>query len=1027
MNWNGACRLLPASTLLAALFLVGCGQRQPAGKTTFYDRNIGPILTGSCSTSPTKSSCHVRADSHGNALGNLDTSSYNTLALRRDLFINHGPYGLPELLLKVVKPYQLSLSSYDGKTQQITTNVAHSGRALLDLTSGSFTTLSRWIQRGAQANNAQLIHPKLAFSACTTKVGSDKLFDPTKDPSTKDYGQFVASVNNVLGTRCANGNCHGSPSNSLYLTCGTSPEQKRWNYFAASDYVSKDVSASDILRRALAPEQGGAYHEGGTIFTAPTDPDYKALVKWANARGGPLHVPTDAGFDFFAKRVQPMLVKRGCMQLGCHSPAMGHEYRLQGGSGGHFGVGTTRHNYELTLEQIALDSPDPNASRIIQKNLPPTEGGLVHRGGPLLASGGDPSQCDLNAAATGDLDQQPEYCVLVAWIEKERADRMASAAPLSGIVYVKRPPASGPDTPQDYSTYQPGADLMRAPASLDAQGAVQVGGAGTSLLSMCGLNASTADVRRPAVSWDGKKIAFAARSSASEGLKIYVIDGTSCAPDPLVNAAPKDDTGKPLPTNGEVIHNFDPAFAPDGRMVFASTRGNIMNTGVFDYQGPQRSPADPSKPNANLYVVDNGKIRQLTFLLNQELAPSFMNDGRLIFTTEKRAPGFYQLAGRRENLDGGDYHPLFGQRDTIGYNQLMNVVELSNKDFAAIVSEKGAEHSAGALALVNRSVGIDQHSDNPKDYLQDPTAVDYPNPSFYQHSMSLLDPAATGKLDKTQGAYRDPSPLPNAQILVSYAANVKDLANFKGNFDIFSIDPHTGQRTPLISDADDLIWPVAVYAHYNPHGVYQSKLDEPNGATHVYTTPDRKDRSEITVLDMPLLASLVFQNTRSGRLMPPDTTQVQVWEDLPPAKGIKSVDQSGSFLAQDQYGKMYVRRRPLGSMDILDDGSTRFEIPGGMPIVLSTTIQLGGDSAPTTHFQREEMQFYPGEVVRQGFPHKLFNGLCGNCHGAVSGLESHVAINPDILTQASKVAARNAAPVDMVTKAKAADRGPPFP
>ena len=52
-------------------------------------------------------------------------------------------------------------------------------------------------------------------------------------------------------------------------------------------------------------------------------------------------------------------------------------------------------------------------------------------------------------------------------------------------------------------------------------------------------------------------------------------------------------------------------------------------------------PADPSKLNANLYVRENnGSIRQLTFLLNQELLPTFMRDGRVIFTNEKRAPDF---------------------------------------------------------------------------------------------------------------------------------------------------------------------------------------------------------------------------------------------------------------------------------------------------------------------------------------------------------------------------------------------------
>jgi hypothetical protein len=59
------------------------------------------------------------------------------------------------------------------------------------------------------------------------------------------------------------------------------------------------------------------------------------------------------------------------------------------------------------------------------------------------------------------------------------------------------------------------------------------------------------------------------------------------------------------------------------------------------------------------------------------------------------------------------------------------------------------------------------------------------------------------------------------------------------------------------------------------------------------------------------------------------------------------------------------------------------------------------------------MQFYPGEVVRQGFRKDLFNGMCGGCHGSVSGLENDIAVNPDILTQASSVMARDKPPVDL--------------
>lgn len=1026
---NSAARsLLPALVLFGLASAAGCGTESRPPQTTFYDRKIAPVLSGSCVTSPAQSSCHVAADDRGNALGNLNLSSYDTLNLRRDLLIDYGPYGVPGLLLKAVPPFELPLTSWDGEALNVTTDIAHAGGSLLDFGSVSYTTLERWIENGAAINNAPPKEPEQELTPCSPALGLDPAFDPNTDPAAADYQQFVAEVAPVLAGSCSAGNCHGNASNSLYLSCGETPEQIRWNYFAAGDYVSVNAPQSEILRRVLSPAQGGTYHEGGTLFATPNEPGYIALLKWAEAKGGPNAVPTEPGFQFFAKRVQPMLVKRGCMMLGCHSAAMFHDYRLRGGSGGHFGLPATRRNYELSLEQISLESPSPNASRLIRKNLVPSAngGGILHRGGPLFAGDGDPTACDLVAAETGDLDQQQPYCVIVAWIEKERTARMAGAQPLTGIAYVKRPPAPGKDTPQDWETYAPGADLMLATASMDAAGVVTAS-AGSSQLGVCGLSAASADVRRPAVSWDGKKIAFSARSSAAEPFKIYVLDGGNCAPEPTINGAPQMEEGGPVPDNGELIHNLDPAFAPDGRMVFISTRGNIKNTMTIGHPGPHRTPADPSKLNTNLYVLESGKIRQLTFLYNQEMLPSFMSDGRIIFTTEKRAPGFYQLAGRRQNLDGGDYHPLFGQRSTIGFNQFTDVVELSDKNLAAILSDKNAAHGAGALGVVNRSIGVDQRSADPADYTQDPAAIDWPNPDFYQRSIRILDAAATGKLSGTQGAYRNPSPLPNGKIVVSYAPNVVDLGTFSGKFEIVAMDPISGARTPLIADgADDLLWPVGVFARQN-HGVFKSRLDEANGASTIYTDPERTDRSQITFVDVPVLASLLFQNTRTGRMLPPGKPQLEVWESLPPDPGVTSFAQGGSYVTNDQFGDLYVRRRLRGIAPLEKDGSLKVQIPGGMPMVLATNVRLAEDSAPTYHFQREEMQFYPGEWIRQSFRRELFNGMCAGCHGSISGLESEIAVNPDILTQASNVVAREANPLDLVAAPASDPVGPPFP
>ncbi len=160
-------------------------------------------------------------------------------------------------------------------------------------------------------------------------------------------------------------------------------------------------------------------------------------------------------------------------------------------------------------------------------------------------------------------------------------------------------------------------------------------------------------------------------------------------------------------------------------------------------------------------------MRQLTWQLNMERLPSFMQDGRLVFTSEKREPGFYQLALRRQNLDGSDYHPLYAQRGSIGYSQATYVTELSHKDFAAIFSDSNAVHGAGALGVFNRSIGIDFTSTNTADYLVDSTVINPSSassvePDFFLHSLSHAW-RATART-------RSPSALPDGQVLVSYGA-----------------------------------------------------------------------------------------------------------------------------------------------------------------------------------------------------------------------------------------------------------------
>ena len=98
-------------------------------------------------------------------------------------------------------------------------------------------------------------------------------------------------------------------------------------------------------------------------------------------------------------------------------------------------------------------------------------------------------------------------------------------------------------------------------------------------------------------------------------------------------------------TNGIHVHNFDPAWSPDGAyLVFASTRGG---------SGATRS-RKRFLPQSDLWRVELATpeyVEQMTFLSNSEVSPQFMREGRVTMTTEKASDGFYQLSGRRINWD----------------------------------------------------------------------------------------------------------------------------------------------------------------------------------------------------------------------------------------------------------------------------------------------------------------------------------------------------------------------------------------
>src|SRR5262249_44106196 len=155
---------------------------------------------------------------------------------------------------------------------------------------------------------------------------------------------------------------------------------------------------------------------------------------------------------------------------------------------------------------------------------------------------------------------------------------------------------------------------------------------------------------------DGVRVAFAARQNG-QPLSVWTVNIATGQCTQVTPAA--------ADSNGLKVHNFDPAWSPDGNfIVFASTRGK---PGVGATESRMRF-----LPQSDLWRINVGTnaVEQMTFLSNSEISPQFMREGRVTMTTEKASDGFYQLSGRRINWDLTDYHPLLAQRNISLYANL---------------------------------------------------------------------------------------------------------------------------------------------------------------------------------------------------------------------------------------------------------------------------------------------------------------------------------------------------------------------
>jgi hypothetical protein len=292
--------------------------------------------------------------------------------------------------------------------------------------------------------------------------------------------------------------------------------------------------------------------------------------------------------------------------------------------------------------------------------------------------------------------------------------------------------------------------------------------------------------------------------------------------------------------------------------------------------------------------------------------------------------------------------------------------------------------------VVNRSIGPDQDDRDPGD-------------RAYIHA--LTTPAA-GAFGGGSGVFRSPAALPGGGLIASCDLAAADLNAGARRYGLCQLDA-TGAAPPRMfySEPDRVAIEAALVYARVAHPVYASRSDEPNGSSRVEIGADD---ALVHYLDVPMLGTLLFANTRTGRPIDDRVRGIALFAAQPPPSSARSFAELGSDVVEDDLGQFFQSLRSLGHAGLSSDGSVRVRVPGGLPISVALTdgegevLDFDGDgpfSGPM--LQREAMQFYPGERAKQSMPRDLFDGVCAGCHGSVSGRELDVGVSVDVLTSAS--------------------------
>jgi len=494
------------------------------------------------------------------------------------------------------------------------------------------------------------------------------------------------------------------------------------------------------------------------------------------------------------------------------------------------------------------------------------------------------------------------------------------------------------------------------------------------------------DIRDLSASHDGKTLLFAMRGPILPGVdeddlpswNIWSYEFETTSLQRLIS----DDS------DAEAGHDRFPAFLPDGRVVFSSTR-QVQSSEVLIDEGKGSFTLFEESENEPAFLLhvmsaDGEEIQQISFNRSHDMYPTVVSNGQIVFVRWDQAPGYDQLNLYRVNPDGTAMELLYGANSHFtgsggNYIEFTQPRELPDGRLLSVIRPRAGTNNGGQIVAIdianyvengqgtNGGVGGSAQQTVTTNVVNTEPGVS--DGGRYSTVFPLWDGTGRALVSWTQCQVYDnanqiqPCSLAGSSVNEAPAAYGIWLYNLVENTQVPIVPPQQGVWYTEIVAAEPRQAPALIFNSTGSASAYPGLAADGWGILNIRSVYDIDGADtavpDIATLADPLAVSPDLRAARFLRVVKPASIPDEDTLDVPRfAFGITT---------------FFGMREIVGYSKIEPDGSVRMRVPANVPLAVEVLDANGRRLANSGH--SNWLQVMPGSEV-----------TCNGCHDASSGL-----------------------------------------